>query len=375
MKKYFLLSGIVGLLSLGSLCLNSCTDNRKVEETNVYAIQTLTPQTCRLTTFYSATMSGRQDVEIYPQVSGKITQVCVEEGNKVNKGQLLFVIDREPYLAVLNMAKANVRAARAQVADARLTYEARKELLDELVISEFDLLTAVNALESAEAQLAQRQAEEERAANDLSYTEVRSPADGVVGTLPYRVGALVSSTLARPLTTISDNAEMWVYFSMNETHLLSFTRIYGTMAKAIAAMPAVGLQLSDGSVYPHDGRIRSISGVIDRSTGSVTLKAVFSNEGRLLHSGATGNVMLPTVYTDCIVIPQTATYELQDKRFAYKVVDGKAQVVEIQVSTLDNGQTFIVESGLSAGDTIITEGIGTLREGTPISIQKEEDTL
>lgn len=372
MKKYFLLSGIAGLFVFGSFFLSGCAGNREVEAPNVYAMQVLEPQSRRLATAYSATISGRQDVDIYPQVSGKITKVYVEEGEVVRKGQHLFVINRTPYLAALHTAEANVRAARAQVADARLNYESRKELLEEQVVSEFDLLTAANALEIAQAQLAQRQAEEERAINDLSYTTIASPSDGVVGTLPYRTGALVSADSPRPLTIVSDNSEMWVYFSMNETRLLALTREYGTMEKAIEAMPALELQLSDGSIYSQAGRIQSISGVIDRSTGSVTLKAVFPNEGRLLHSGATGNVLLPIVYTNCIVIPQTATYELQDKRFAYKVVDGKARVTEIRVSPLDDGQTFIVESGLSAGDTIITEGVGTLRDGTPVNPNKEE---
>lgn len=372
MKNRFLLFSMIGLCVLESFFLSSCADNRKAENTNVYSVQVLAPQSRSLTTAYSATIAGRQDVEIYPQVTGTLTRVCVEEGSIVRKGQILFVIDQVPYRAALNTARANVRAAKAGVENARLVYDSRKELFTEKVISEFDLKTAANALETAEAQLAQRQAEEDRAANDFSYTEVKSPSNGVVGVLPYRVGALVSAGSPRPLTTVSDNSEMFAYFSMSENRLLALTQQYGDMQKALAAMPSVELQLSNGSVFPAKGKIHSISGVIDRTTGSVTLKAVFPNEGRLLHSGATGNVLMSSVYANRIVIPQTATYELQDKRFAYKVVDGKAVAVQITVSSINNGKEFIVEDGLRAGDMIVTEGVGTLRDGMAVITGKEE---
>lgn len=372
MRKRFLLLETISLYICVGGFLSSCADNGKAEEASVYATQVLAPQSRSLTTTYSATITGKQDVEIYPQVTGTLTRVCVEEGSTVRKGQTLFVIDQVPYRAALNTARANVRAAKAGVADARLVYDSRKELFAEKVISEFDLKTAANALETAEAQLAQRQAEEDRVANDFSYTEVKSPSDGVVGVLPYRVGALVSANSPRPLTTVSDNSEMFAYFSMSENRLLALTQQYGDMQKALAAMPVVELQLSNGSVFPAKGKIRSISGVIDRTTGSVTLKAVFPNEGRLLHSGATGNVLMPSVYENRIVIPQTATYELQDKRFAYKAVDGKAVAVQITVSSINDGKEFIVEEGLAAGDVIVTEGVGTLRSGMAVATGKEE---
>lgn len=372
MKNRFLLFSMIGLCALESFFLSSCADNKKAEDMNAYSTQVLAPQSRILTTAYSATIAGRQDVEIYPQVTGTLTQVCVEEGSIVRKGQILFVIDQVPYRAALNTARANVRAAKAGVENARLVYDSRKELFAEKVISEFDLKTATNALETAEAELAQRQAEEDRAENDFSYTEVKSPSNGVVGVLPYRVGALVSADSPRPLTTVSDNSEMFAYFSMSENRLLALTQQYGDMQKALAAMPPVELQLSNGSVFPAKGKIHSISGVIDRTTGSVTLKAVFPNEGRLLHSGATGNVLMPSVYENRIVLPQTATYELQDKRFAYKVMDGKAVAVQITVSSINDGKEFIVEDGLVAGDVIVTEGVGTLRDGMVVITGKEE---
>ncbi|MDE5637616.1 MAG: efflux RND transporter periplasmic adaptor subunit, partial [Alistipes sp.] len=210
-------------------------------------------------------------------------------------------------------------------------------------------------------------AQEVNARNSLSYTEVKAPSNGVVGTLPYRVGALVGPSIPQPLTTVSDNSSMYVYFSMNENRLLSLVREYGSMDKVMEAMPEVSLQLSDGSVYESAGRIESISGVVDRSTGSVQLRAVFPNENRMLHSGSTGNVVMPNVRNNVVVIPQTATFELQDKIYVYKVIDGKASSSMIAVDKISDGREYIVLSGLEPGDVIVAEGVGLMREGTPVT--------
>ena len=204
------------------------------------------------------------------------------------------------------------------------------------------------------------------AANNLSYTVVKAPTDGVVGTLPYRVGALVSASIPQPLTTVSDNSEMYVYFSMTENQLLALTRQYGSIAETLKSMPGVQLQLSDGSTYDQTGRVESISGVIDTSTGSVSLRAAFPNPNGLLHSGGAGNIILPSIYKDCIAVPQAATFELQNKVYVYKVVDGKAQSAPVSVTRVNGGQEYIVDDRLQAGDVIVAEGVGLLREGTPI---------
>ena len=315
---------------------------------------------------YSAAIRGRQDIDILPQVGGTISQLCVTEGQTVRAGQTLFVIDQVPYKAALQTAEANVEAAEAQLATAQLVYDSRKELLAKEVVSEYDLATAKNSLLTAKAALAQAEAQAVNARNNLSYTVVKSPSDGVVGTLPYRVGALVGPSLPQPLTTVSDNSSMYVYFSMNESRLLSLTREYGSMERALASLPEVELVLSDGSTYTERGRIESISGVVDRQTGSVQLRAVFPNRGRILHSGSTGNVILPNVRKGCIVVPQSATFEIQDKVYVYKVADGKAVSERIEVEKISDGREYIVESGLSAGDVIVAEGVGMLREGTPV---------
>ena len=334
---------------------------------NQYNLYTISPTDRTIESNYSATIRGRQDIEIYPQVSGTLTKLCVQEGERVKQGQTLFIIDQVPYIAALQTADANVEAAEASYATAELTYKSRQELYKENVISEFDLTTAKNSMLSAKAQLAQAKAQQLNAKNNLSYTVVKSPSDGVAGTLPYRVGALVGPSIPQPLTTISDNSDMYVYFSMTENQLLSLLRQYGTKEAALKQMPAIKLQLNDGSLYGESGKIETISGVIDMNTGTVSLRAVFPNKQGLLHSGGVGNVIIPVTHKECLVIPQAATFEIQDKVYAYKVVDGKAKSVIIEVTRVNGGQEYIVENGLQAGDVIVAEGAGILREGTEVT--------
>ena len=314
-----------------------------------------------LTTPYSATIRGRQDIDIYPQVSGTIERLCVTEGQVVRKGQLLFVIDQVPYKAALKTAQANVEVAKAALATAELNYSSTKELFAKKVVSAFNLKTSENSYLTAKAQLVQAEAQELNARNNLSYTEVKSPTDGVVGMLPYRAGALVSASIPQPLTTISDNSNMYVYFSMTENQLLAMSRQYKSMDEALENM-----KLNDQSIYEQKGKIESISGVIDRKTGTVGVRAVFPNESRLLHSGASGNVLIPQAYKDCIVIPQGATVRMQDKTIVYKVVDGKAVSTLITVAEISDGREYIVLDGLKVGEEIVSEGAGLVREGTQV---------
>ena len=349
-----------------SATLAACGNAPAVQTRSEYQVMDITISDKELQTTYSAAIRGRQDIDIYPQVSGTLTRLCVEEGQAVRKGQILFIIDQVPYIAALRTAEANVEAAKAGVATSQLTYDSKRELYAQKVVSEFDLKTSHNSLLSAKAQLAQAEAQRINAANNLSYTEVKSPADGVVGTLPYRVGTLVSSGMPKPLTTVSDNSDMYVYFSMTENQLLDMTRRYGSRSKALEEMPAIGLILNDKSTYPSQGKIETISGVIDTSTGTVSLRAVFPNKEGLLQSGGAGNVVVPVQKRNCIVVPQAATYEVQDKVFVFKVVDGKAQSAPVEVTRVNGGKEYIVDKGLNVGDVIVAEGVGLLREGTPI---------
>lgn len=350
-----------------TLLVEGCKDAPAAQQEAEYAVLTVAPSDKVVTTNYSATIRGRQDIDIYPEVSGKLTKLCVTEGQNVRRGQVLFIIDQVPYRAALETAVANVEAAEASLATAELTYDSKKELYAKKVVSSFDLRTAENSWKSAKAQLAQARAQEVSARNNYSYTEVKSPADGVVGTLPYRVGALVSSSgMSQPLTTVSDNSDMYVYFSMNEAQLLELVRQYGSKNEALKDMPDVDLMLNDRSMYNQKGRVESISGVVDRNTGTVSLRAVFPNPDELLFSGTSGNVVISSNREQCIVIPQTATYEVQDQVYVYKVVDGMASATPVKVTRVNGGQEYIVDSGLQSGDVIVTEGVGLLREGTMI---------
>ena len=362
MKQTFVQAALVACCMAVVSCGQAPTQQRAAE----YSVQTITTTDRTIPTNYSATIRGRQDIAIYPQVSGTISQVCITEGQRVTKGQTLFIIDQVPYKAALRTAEANVEAAKAAVATAQLTYDSKKELFSRNVVSQYDLSTAENSLLTAKAQLAQADAALVNAANNLSYTVVKAPSNGVVGTLPYRVGALVSASIPQPLTTVSDNSTMYVYFSMTAKQQLNLTRRYGSIVETLKNMPDVQLQLNDGTVYDQTGRVESISGVVDTSTGSVQLRAVFPNENGLLLSGSTGNIIMPNLYKDCIVVPQTATFEIQDKVYVYKLVDGKATSSMIEVEKISNGREYIVTAGLTPGEVIITEGVGLMREGTPV---------
>lgn len=366
MKKIMKQKFVMAALIASCLAVVSCKEAPTAQGPAEYAVMTIATTDREIPVNYSATIRGRQDIAIYPQVSGTITELRVAEGELVSKGQSLFIIDQVPYKAALQTAEANVAAAKASVATAQLTYDSKKELFAKNVVSQYDLSTAENTLLTAKAQLAQAEAQRVNAANNLSYTEVKSPANGVVGTLPYRVGALVSASIPQPLTTVSDNSEMYVYFSMTENQLLHLTREYGSVAATLKNMPDVQLLLNDGSLYGQTGRVESISGVIDTSTGSVSLRAAFPNKERLLHSGGAGNVIIPSIYKNSIVVPQEATFELQDKVYVYKVVDGVATSSLIDVEKISNGREYIVKSGLTPGEVIVAEGVGLLREGTPV---------
>ena len=329
-----------------------------------------------LSTGYSAAISGVQTVEIRPQVSGMITEIMIEEGESVRKGQVLFIIDQTPYKAAYEIAAANVKSAEAALSTAELIYQSNKDLFEQDVVSEFDLMTAQNELTDAQARLALCKAEEVNASNNLSYTEVRSPVNGVASMIPYRVGALVSSSISQPLVTVSDDSRVYAYFSMAENQMLDLVQQYGSLNNAIRQMPEVELIMSNGQKYEHTGKINAISGTISESTGAVSIRAVFNNRNHLLRNGGSGTIIIPMTINDCMVIPQAATYELQDRVFVYKVVDGKASATEIQIAPQNNGKEYIVTSGLQVGDVIVAEGAGLIKEGTPIkSRPAEKDSL
>lgn len=370
MKKNLKCLTVIGIM-VASI-LSSCSNNSQMQmpTANFETMEVITKDVT-MTTKYSATIRGRQDIDIMPQVGGTLTKLCVTEGQKVSTGQTLFIIDQVPYQAALNTALASLESAKAQLATSQLEYESKKKLFEQNVISEFDLQKASNALLTAKATIAQCEAQVTNAKNNLSYTVVKSPSNGIVGTLPYRQGALVGPSIPQPLTTVSDNTQMYVYFSINEAQLLNMTRESGSAEAAISAMPQIKLLLVDGSEYKYTGKVESISGVVDRSTGTVQVRAVFDNPEKLLHSGSTGYVVIPTVYKDKIIIPATATVQVQDKFKVYLVdKDNIAHEQLVITEPHTNGKEYVIREGLKTGDVIVSEGAGMLKDGQNVKPNK-----
>ncbi len=328
---------------------------------NEYPVVTVGTSSADMQTVYPATIKGVQDVEIRPKASGFLTQINVKEGQTVGAGQLLFVIDNETYQAQVRQAQATVNTATAQLNTLKLTYENSKQLHENNVIGDFELKSAQNNFESAKAQLAQAQAALASAKEALSFCYVKSPAAGVVGTLPFKRGALVSASNA--LTTVSNISSMEVYFSMTEKDVLAMQR----GGNDLSAMPAVKLQLSDGTIYDQEGKVTKMSGVIDAATGTVQLIAVFPNPQKLLKSGASGNIVIPRVNSNAIIIPQACVSEVQNKKFVYTLgKDNKVVYTEIKVDAQNDGNNYIVTDGLKPGDKYVTNGITKLNDGMEI---------
>ncbi len=323
---------------------------------------TLAEGTSDLESSFPALIKGKSDVAIRPQVTGFITKVCVDEGQQVSKGQTLFILDQVQFQAAVDQAVAAVNAAQTAVSTAQMTADTKKKLYDKNIISQYEYQVADNQLQSAKAQLSQAQAQLINARKNLAYT--------VVGTIPNREGSLASPSSVEPLTTVSDNNEVYAYFSLTERDLLSLSDGgKRSLKEAIAAMPKVKLRMADGQIYPLEGTVATVSGVIDNSTGSSSVRALFNNPDGLLRSGGTGQVIIPNVQDNVIIIPQKATFELQDKRFVYVVNDSNKVVsTPITIEASNDGKTFIVTSGLKAGQRIAVEGVGTrLQDGMTIT--------
>lgn len=372
MKSMFKKIGMAGLPILLAACDGASWQAGNSFGNKSYKTMIVATGDLTLNTEFAATLSGCQTVEIRPQVSGTITEIHVDEGAEVRKGQALFTIDQVPYKAALKTSEANVKRAKASVSTARLTVDSKRELYKGHVISEFDLQTAENALAEAEAALAEAEAQYISASNDLSYTVVKSPVTGVIGMIPYRVGALVGSSITIPLCTVSDDEEVYAYFSMSEKEMLAYVRGSGMADGYMEQMQPVGLLLADGMPYVHTGKIDAVSGNVDRSTGAIAIRATFPNPERVLRNGGNGTVVVSYLKSDVRVIPQEATFEIQDKIFVYKVVEGKARVTEIGVFPVNNGKEYVVESGLFVGDTIIAEGAGLVKEGVTVGMSNSE---
>lgn len=350
--------------------LTGCSQREQQEEKAArFETMMVSKQDISLEQSYPAQIEGRLSVKIIPRVEGHVSQICVKEGQRVNKGQVLFVIDQATYQAEVMAAEANVTVAQAAVETAQLNYDSRQTLYARKVVSDYELRTATANLSMAKAQLQQAEAQLQSARTNLSYTMLRSPSDGVVGNLPFRTGDLVGPSTNEGLTTVADVQEMYVYFSLSERDMMSRIATHGSLDKVVATFPDVSLRLASGDTCAVKGRVESISGVVDSRTGSVPARAVFSNTDGLLLSGSTGKIVISNEMKQVIVIPQSATYEIQEKTYAWRIVNGKAESTIITVIPTPDGKRYVVASGLEVGDVIVAKGAGYVKEGQEISVE------
>lgn len=368
-------------VALAALALASCGKKSSGGladlQDNEFPVVTVGTSSADLQTTYPATIKGVQDVDVHPKITGFITNVYVHEGQTVTAGQTMFTIDSETYRAAVNQCRAALNTARAQANTARLTYNNNKKLFDQHIIGQYELETAQNSLATAQAQVAQAQASLASAEETLSWCVVRAPASGVVGSLPYKKGALVSAS--NTLTTVSDVSTVEVFFSMSEPDILGMSKSAGSVAGVLKEMPTVKLQLADGTTYNQPGHVVKMSGVIDSSTGAYTLIAHFANPNRLLKSGGAGQIIVPHVNNSAIIIPQEATVQVQDKIFVYVLgSDNKVKYTAIKVDSQDDGVNYIVTDGLHTGDRFVSKGITKLTDGQeikPITEQQYQEKI
>ncbi len=343
--------------------MTSCSKQEAAQQAPAPTLKVLTvaESAANLSKTYPTIIKGKTDVAIRPQVSGFITKVHVDEGQTVSKGQLLFTIDQVQFQAAVDQAAAQVNAARTAVANAQIQADNQRQLFERNIISENAWQTADNQLSQAKAQLTLAEAALTAAKKNLSYTEVVAPSNGVVGTIPNREGSLASPSSAQPLTTISDNSQVYAHFSLTEKDLLEMTNGGTTsLSESLKNMPEVKLILADGSEYPLPGKVATISGVIDYSTGASGVRALFPNPSGMLRSGNTGKILIPEVVDSAIMVPQKATFEIQDLRYVFTLNDSNMTVnTRIEILPLNDGKNYVVTNGLKSGDRVVVEGIGT----------------
>lgn len=372
----------IGLLFLSGLSLASCGNNKDkaaqqaaaANQVKAYKVVTLQPRSAVLNTDFPASMQGQQNIEIRPRIDGYVEKIYVDEGAIVKTGQPLFKINAPQYEQDVRTAVASIKSAEAQLSSAKLAVNKVKPLVEKDIISKYELETAQYTYESAQATLAQAKAALVNAQVNLSYTVVHSPVNGVVGSIPFRLGSLVSSTTTDPLTTVSSIGNVYAYFAMNEKMLLNFTKGDSSISfeKKIANLPKVSLLLSDGSAYAEEGKIETVNGLINTATGSANIRARFPNPKGIIRSGSSTTVRIPNALKNVILVPQSATFELQDKRFAV-VVDKDGATKNVAITIMDNtaGNFYVVNSGLKSGDQIVLEGVATLKDGSKIKATPE----
>jgi membrane fusion protein (multidrug efflux system) len=358
-----------------ALVLSSCADKSQAPAAApapVLPVLAITSENTTTDNEYPASIQGTVDVEIRPQVSGNLDRVLVDEGAYVSKGQSLFKINERPFREQLNNALASLHAAEAALINSQLEVDKLTPLVQNKVVSDYQLKTAKASQKIAAANIEQAKAMVASARINLGYTNVTAPVSGYIGRLPKKQGSLVSATDVEPLTTLSDVHEVYAYFSLGETDFINFKSQYAgnSIGDKIKKLPPVSLILADNNAYPQTGKIDMVDGQFDKTTGAITLRATFPNANGTLRSGNTGRIRLGLVHDDAILVPQSATIEMQDKVFVFTVSkDNKVTKMPITV-ICKSGTNYLIKDGVKSGDQIVLSGIDKLQEGQVIQPEK-----
>lgn len=359
---------VMGALALTLLV--SCRNKQEDPQDNQqYPSQVLSEQSAELLSVFPVTIKGQEDIEIRPRIDGFIDAICIDEGSVVKKGQLMFKINSPQAEQAVTTAQASIKSAQAQVNTANTNVNRIRPLAEEGIVSEVQLQTAKDSYQTAVAGLEQAQASLKNAQATMSWTNVSAPVDGFVGAIPFRLGSLVNSS--NVLTTVANTNTIFAYFSLNEKELRSFlSGLEGnTQAEKIKNIPDVTLTLADGTVYHEKGKIGTITGVLNITTGSASFRAEFPNRHGELKSGTSGTISIPRHLSDVFVIPQKATFQQQDKTLVYLVQGDSAVQKVVSVVSMPDGKNYAVTGGLKSGDKLITDGIATLSNGKKVQVQ------
>jgi len=366
MKRNNVKMGVVALAAMVG-GLTSCGGEMPQVEQTSYETVTIKKEDITVPMKFSAKLKGETDVTITPQVSGQLTRICVTEGDQVKKGQVLFIIDQRDAQLELESAQANLQAALAQEASAKIEYESNKNLYEKKIVSKYTLDTSENSYNQAKASVAQYRAQVNRAKVNLGYCTITAPVTGSIGEIPVRTGDQVSPSTY--LTTVSGNANMDAEFSLPETILsMMLSEGFSTDPSALSKYSLdVSFVMKNGAEYEHKGKITRATGVVNASTGTISLKATFPNPKGLLYSGMQGNVVIPLQEQGVMVIPQEAVVKLQDKQQVYKVQpDSTATAIEVTTQDIYDGEHYIALTGLNEGDKIVTVGANNVHEGQKV---------
>lgn len=372
-KKFNLRTLYCGLFI--GLLLTSCNDNKKPERENVvadYKVLTVSKKNIELYREFPVTIEGTENIEIYPKIEGFIEKVFVDEGEYVKKGQALFSLKAPEYEQALLSSNAAISSAKADVSSAKVNVEKARPLVEREIISKFELTSAENTLTAAKAALKQAQTNYSNAQTNLGYTKITAPVSGYIGSLPYKLGSLVNSNITEPLTTVSNIKQVYAYFSINEKTYLEFAK-----EGSLKNFDEVSLLLPDLTVFDQKGKIQTVSGQVDEETGSFNVRAIFDNPNNLLRTGNSATIKLPRTIEGTFLIPQSATYEIQDGVYVY-LVNNQSQVqsTKITVTATNSGQAYIVTDGLKDGDQVVLEGISGLSSGKEIKpVQVKENDI